>query len=123
LAEISNKADAMRKYHEISDVLVTSRQIALTIDGRRVFCPLKKVSPRLVAATADERKQFEISPSGYGLHWPRLDEDIAVDGLLRLMASSSRSATVYTSAPRQLLAVAEKPGRYGAVKKQALREH
>ena len=29
-----------------------------------------------------ERKIYEISPSGYGIHWPLLDEDLSIDGLL-----------------------------------------
>jgi len=25
---------------------------------------------------------YEFSPSGYGIHWPLIDEDISMDGLL-----------------------------------------
>ena len=32
-----------------------------------------------------ERATFEISPSGYGIHWPLLDEDISIDGLLGIV--------------------------------------
>jgi hypothetical protein len=36
--------------------------------------------PRLLAATPEQRNQFELSPRG--IHWEALDEDISVDGLL-----------------------------------------
>ena len=39
-------------------------------------------SPRLAKATQAQLEQVEVSPSGYGLHWPALDEDLSVDGLI-----------------------------------------
>jgi len=43
---------------------------------------VRKVSKRLSKASLRERKKFEISPSGYGIHWPIIDEDLSIDGLL-----------------------------------------
>jgi hypothetical protein len=48
-------------------------------DGRVTAAPLAWF-PRLLAATPDQRLQFELSP--HGIHWESLDEDISVDGLL-----------------------------------------
>ncbi|MFN7695901.1 MAG: DUF2442 domain-containing protein [Burkholderiales bacterium] len=48
-------------------------------DGRVLSVPLAWF-PRLLAATAEQLAQFEISPRG--IHWEALDEDISVDGLL-----------------------------------------
>jgi hypothetical protein len=31
---------------------------------------------------AHNRENFEISPSGYGIHWPDVDEDLSIDGLI-----------------------------------------
>lgn len=42
---------------------------------------LAAISPKLTAAYPAEREQFEISPSGYGNHWPLLDE-LLIDELL-----------------------------------------
>jgi len=39
----------------------------------------------LVKATEIERTTFEISPSGYGIYWPLLDEDLSIDGLLGIV--------------------------------------
>jgi hypothetical protein len=48
-------------------------------DARVIGVPLAWF-PRLMRATAAERAGVEISP--YGLHWPTIDEDISVSGLL-----------------------------------------
>jgi hypothetical protein len=48
-------------------------------DGRRMAVPLAWF-PRLLAATPEQRAQFEVSPCG--IHWESLDEDISIDGLL-----------------------------------------
>ncbi len=50
-------------------------------DGRRVTLPLGWY-PRLANGTPAERANFKISGAGYGIHWPDLDEDIGVEGLL-----------------------------------------
>ncbi len=48
-------------------------------DGRVIAVPLAWF-PRLLAATPEQRLQFELSPRG--IHWEALDEDISIDGLL-----------------------------------------
>jgi hypothetical protein len=48
-------------------------------DGRVIAVPLAWF-PRLLAATPEQRAQFELSPCG--IHWESLDEDISIDGLL-----------------------------------------
>ncbi len=30
-----------------------------------------------------ERAMYRISPSGYGIHWPLIDEDLSINGILR----------------------------------------
>ena len=50
-------------------------------DGRSLGIPLAWF-PRLLAATPEQRTRYEISGGGAGLHWPDLDEDISVAGLL-----------------------------------------
>lgn len=50
-------------------------------DGRSLGIPLAWF-PRLLAATPEQRAAYEISGGGAGLHWPELDEDISVAGLL-----------------------------------------
>jgi hypothetical protein len=51
------------------------------MDGRVIGVPLAWF-PRLLAATSKQRKKYEIGGGGIGLHWPDLDEDLSVVGLL-----------------------------------------
>ncbi|HZV70865.1 MAG TPA: DUF2442 domain-containing protein [Saprospiraceae bacterium] len=43
---------------------------------------IKEISKRLSNASDSERNNFQISPSGYGIHWPLIDEDLSLNGLL-----------------------------------------
>ena len=54
----------------------------LTIDGQEKALQVSERSPALQNASEKEKNLFEISPSGYGIHWPLLDEDLSIDGLL-----------------------------------------
>ena len=49
-------------------------------DGRKIATPLDWY-PRLKAATAKQRANFEIMPMG--IHWPDLDEDLSIAGMLK----------------------------------------
>jgi hypothetical protein len=51
------------------------------VDDRVLGVPLAWF-PRLLHATPAQRQDYRISPSGQGLHWEALDEDISVPGLL-----------------------------------------
>ncbi len=50
-------------------------------DGRTVSVPLAW-SWRLSEATTEQRKNFEIIGNGEGAHWPDIDEDISIRGML-----------------------------------------
>lgn len=51
------------------------------VDGRTISVPLVWYA-RLWHGTPDERTNFEISGDGMLLHWPDLDEDLSVSGIL-----------------------------------------
>lgn len=51
-------------------------------DGRRISVPLAWY-PRLAAATPQDRARWETCGAGHGIHWPEIDEDLSVEGLLR----------------------------------------
>ncbi len=50
-------------------------------DGRSIAVPLGWY-PRLTYGTDKERANFQIADAGYGIHWPDLDEDVGVEGML-----------------------------------------
>ena len=75
----------MNNYHGVKEITFTGDVLEATIDGATKRFNLKEVSSLLEKATEIERKTFEISPSGYGIHWPLLGEDISIDGLLGII--------------------------------------
>ncbi len=52
-------------------------------DGRSLTVPLEWF-PRLRDATPEARNRWELTGRGLGIHWPDLDEDLSVPGLLGL---------------------------------------
>ena len=50
-------------------------------DGRTISVPFAWY-PRLVHATPEERSRWELHAAGQHIHWPYLDEDLSVEGLL-----------------------------------------
>jgi hypothetical protein len=73
----------MDKIHYVRKMKVDDTYLYLTIDGAAYRIRWADTSPRLVNASMAQRKHFEISPSGYGIHWPWLDEDLAITPLLQ----------------------------------------
>jgi hypothetical protein len=69
-----------------SDVIaVETTDTALRLmlaDGRELTAPLEWF-PRLRDASPEQRFNWRLIGGGQGIHWPELDEDIAVATLLR----------------------------------------
>src|SRR5438445_8789488 len=69
------------------NVKVTERALVVELhDGRVVSVPLSWY-PRLAAGSVAERKRWELLGPGTGVHWPDLDEDISIEGLLQGLRS------------------------------------
>lgn len=52
------------------------------VDGRKIIIPLVWF-PRLENSTKDQLENYELLGDGDGIHWPDIDEDLSVAGLLR----------------------------------------
>ncbi|MCB0082549.1 MAG: DUF2442 domain-containing protein [Caldilineaceae bacterium] len=66
----------------IQDVSVTDEDLSVDLtDGRSLTVPLVWF-PRLMHGTVDERNQWRLIGRGAGIHWPDLDEDISLEGLI-----------------------------------------
>ena len=77
----------------ISHVAVTEDMLSVDLeDGRTISVPIGWY-PRLAYGTPAERASFQVSGAGYGIHWPDLDEDIGVEGLLLGKKSSESPAS------------------------------
>ncbi len=63
-------------------VQVTDAELIVQLaDGRRLAVPLAW-SPRLLRATPEQRARWELLGDGEGIHWPEVDEDVSIQGLL-----------------------------------------
>ena len=62
---------------EVSDVML---RVSLE-DGRELSVPVAWF-PRLRAATSEQRTNWRLIGRGEGIHWPDIDEDISIIGLL-----------------------------------------
>lgn len=51
-------------------------------DGRTIIVPLVWF-PKLAGASQSQLENYEILGDGEGVHWPEIDEDLSVNGLLR----------------------------------------
>lgn len=68
----------------VADVRVANDALEVRLrDGRKISAPLSWF-PRLLAATAEQRARWEPAAAGHGIHWPDIDEDLSVAGLLRV---------------------------------------
>ena len=74
-------------------ITVTDDTLSVDLDdGRTIAVPIGWF-PRLAYGTAAERANVQIAGSGLGLHWPDLDEDIGVEGLLLGKKSTESAAS------------------------------
>jgi hypothetical protein len=88
-------------------------------DGRTIISPLAWY-PRLMDGTLQERANFEIIGDGHYIHWPDLDEDLSVAGILagRPTRESAESLKKWLEArpkavKQAVRQVAEKKAKYG----------
>jgi hypothetical protein len=72
----------MKPYHQVEEIKFSDDLMTIKIDGILHTFPLVKVSQRLKLASKSDRENFIVSSSGYGIHWPAIDEDLSIDGLL-----------------------------------------
>ncbi len=72
----------MNEHHVVTDVSFDGDILKLTVDGHKKEFPVSGLTKRLQIASQIQRSEFEVTPSGYGIHWPMIDEDLSIDGLL-----------------------------------------
>jgi len=72
----------------IQSVSFSEEKLLITVNEIDYSFNLKDISLKLLNATKEERNQFVISPANYGIHWPLIDEDLSIKGLIN--KSSSR---------------------------------
>jgi hypothetical protein len=115
MGRISEEKESMKELHEISQVTFSDTRMFMVVDGKRYSWEVKAISDRLARSHEFERERYEISPSGYGIHWPLVDEDLSVDGLLRVARREKLAYETKSSGSHELV-VAEASAKYGSQK-------
>ena len=72
-------------FHDIKNLKFEDGYLTIEIDGENKKYELRKISKKLNKASEIEKTTYQISPSGYGIHWPLIDEDLSIDGLLGIV--------------------------------------
>ena len=84
----------MDKAHDVQSIAFSGTILLLRVDGRSHEIDVARLSEHLAQATQEQRDNFEVSPTGYGIHWPDLDEDLSIDGLIGSTAVHRTMGTV-----------------------------
>jgi hypothetical protein len=88
----------------VQDVRVTSKALEVVLrDGRTLSVPLEWY-PRLAHGSSRERQRWRLVSDGIGIHWPDLDEDISIAGLLAGLPSGESAKSL-----KQWLALRRRP--------------
>jgi hypothetical protein len=90
MEQVPKAGKKMSKYHEIEKVTFAKGKLILRVDGKEYTFSLADISRKLADASSAEREKYEISPSGYGIYWPLIDEDLSIDGLIGIKHKRSR---------------------------------
>jgi len=72
----------MKSIINIAQVRIISDYLVITVGKKEYRFRVRELSPRLAVASDEEINDFEVSPSGYGIHWRKIDEDISLEALL-----------------------------------------
>ncbi|MBN7813319.1 DUF2442 domain-containing protein [Algoriphagus sp. H41] len=66
-----------------TEIAFVENRMIVSKKGETVILDVRKISTRLFKATAEERNLYENSPSGYGVHWPLIDEDLSLESIFK----------------------------------------
>ncbi len=77
-----NTAEELLDEARVQHVRCTVDRLVVDLDdGREISVPIRWY-PRLLAATPEQRQRWQLAGAGFGIHWPDIDEDLSVRGLL-----------------------------------------
>jgi hypothetical protein len=98
----------MDKAHKVENISFSGSIMLLRVDGKDYQIDITQQSQRLPAATPEQRQNFVVSTSGYGIHWPELDEDLSIDGLIGIKHQSPFGETAaQNSRKKEMMATAQ----------------
>ena len=68
---------------QVKEVNFKGDEMYLLTDEKKYIFDLNIISKKLLNASDIERMLYKISPSGYGIHWPLIDEDLSIQALIQ----------------------------------------
>ena len=72
------------KIYDIKNLKVTQEMISFELSGTKIIVSLAQSGSKILPHAKLEHLQiFELDEDGIGIHWPVLDEDLSIAGLLR----------------------------------------
>jgi hypothetical protein len=74
----------MKKNHQVKGIYFQDNYLFISIDEILYKFPLEIISQSLLKDSETERQIYQIFPSGYGIHWLVIDEDLSIDSLINL---------------------------------------
>ena len=84
------QASEIKPGERLKNVSFTGDTLAVDlVDGRTIGVPLVWY-PRLLDASPEQRRNWQVSGGGYGIHWPDIDEDLSTAGLLHGAPAAER---------------------------------
>ena len=78
--------------HQVDGIDFEGPFMLLRVDGRQHKIDLRTQSRSLALADDRVRRNYVISPAAYGIHWPEIDEDLSIDGLIASTKKTHRKA-------------------------------
>jgi hypothetical protein len=86
----------MEKAYNIKEIRFENDYLIVEVDDFLIKLNVADISDKLAKATDKERLDYKISPSGYGIHWTQLDEDLSINGLLSMTRPNTPYNTRYS---------------------------
>src|SRR5437667_12798994 len=75
-------------------VTLTDDAVSIALVGCRTISPPIAWYPRLPHGSTAERAKFELIGNGEGIHWPDLDEDLSIEGMLAGQPSREKRESI-----------------------------
>jgi hypothetical protein len=70
------------RIHDVQMIDFEGAKMILKVDGQVYRVDLSSISIRLANAKDAARRSYSVSSSGNGVHWPDVDENLTIDGLI-----------------------------------------
>jgi hypothetical protein len=81
------------KYHIVKNISFEGSFMKINIDNRNYSIDLREHSKKLAGSNLQIKNNYKVSPSGYGIHWEDIDEDLSFDGILKSISTREKNSS------------------------------